>query len=164
METIKDFFTLEVIYLIANYGVIPFWLMLVFMPSGKFTSAIINTIFLPTVLAATYGYLIYIEFYAGGILPGSVTDKALANFQLYVGLDSLASLFGNKTFLLTFWIHFLTLSLFVGTWIAKDALRQGIHKYVVMFPLILTYFTGPLGLFLYLFLRMIIVQKITLHD
>ena len=164
METIKDFFTLEVIYLIANYGVIPFWLMLVFIPSGKFTSAIINTIFLPTVLAATYGYLIYIEFYAGGILPGSVTDKALANFQLYVGLDSLASLFGNKIFLLTFWIHFLTLSLFVGTWIAKDALRQGIHKYVVMFPLILTYFTGPLGLFLYLFLRMIIVQKITLHD
>ena len=164
METIKDFFTLEVIYLIANYGVIPFWLMLVFIPSGKFTGAIINTIFLPTVLAATYGYLIYIEFYAGGILPGSVTDKALANLQLYVGLDSLASLFGNKTFLLTFWIHFLTLSLFVGTWIAKDALRQGIHKYVVMFPLILTYFTGPLGLFLYLFLRMIIVQKITLHD
>ena len=164
METIKDFFTLEVIYLIANYGVIPFWLMLVFIPSGKFTGAIINTIFLPTVLAATYGYLIYIEFYAGGILPGSVTDKALANLQLYVGLDSLASLFGNKTFLLTFWIHFLTLSLFVGTWIAKDALRQGIHKYVVLFPLILTYFTGPLGLFLYLFLRMIIVQKITLHD
>ena len=164
METIKDFFTLEVIYLIANYGVIPFWLMLVFIPSGKFTGAIINTIFLPTVLAATYGYLIYIEFYAGGILPGSVTDKALANLQLYVGLDSLASLFGNKTFLLTFWIHFLTLSLFVGTWIAKDALRQGIHKYVVMFPLILTYFTGPLGLYLYLFLRMIIVQKITLHD
>ena len=164
METIKDFFTLEVIYLIVNYGVIPFWLMLVFIPSGKFTGAIINTIFLPTVLAATYGYLIYIEFYAGGILPGSVTDKALANLQLYVGLDSLASLFGNKTFLLTFWIHFLTLSLFVGTWIAKDALRQGIHKYVVIFPLILTYFTGPLGLFLYLFLRMIIVQKITLHD
>ena len=164
METMKDFFTLEVIYLIANYGVIPFWLMLVFIPSGKFTSAIINTIFLPTVLAATYGYLIYVEFYAGGILPGSVTDKALANFQLYVGLDSLASLFGNKIFLLTFWIHFLTLSLFVGTWIAKDALRQGIHKYVVLFPLVLTYFTGPLGLFLYLFLRMIIVQKITLHD
>ena len=164
METIKDFFTLEVIYLIANYGVIPFWLMLVFIPSGKFTGAIINTIFLPTVLAATYGYLIYIEFYAGGILPGSVMDKVLANFQLYVGLDSLASLFGNKIFLLTFWIHFLTLSLFVGTWIAKDALRQGIHKYVVIFPLILTYFTGPLGLFLYLFLRMIIVQKITLHD
>ena len=164
METIKDFFTLDVIYLIANYGVIPFWLMLVFIPSGKFTGAIINTIFLPTVLAATYGYLIYIEFYAGGILPGSVTDKALANFQLYIGLDSLASLFGNKIFLLTFWIHFLTLSLFVGTWIAKDALRQGIHKYVVLFPLVLTYFTGPLGLFLYLFLRMIIVQKITLHD
>jgi hypothetical protein len=47
---------------------------------------------------------------------------------------------------------------------AKDASRHGIHKYVVLFPLVLTYLTGPLGLFLYLFLRMIIVQKITLHD
>ena len=164
METIKDFFTLETIYLVANYGVIPFWFMLIFVPNGKFTNIVINSILLPTILACTYGYLVYLEFYVGGILDADSSSKAFRNFQLYLGIDQLFSLMKNKIFLLIFWIHFLTISLFLGTWIAKDALKQGIHRYVVVLPLILTYFTGPLGLFLYLFLRLIIIQKGTLHD
>ncbi len=164
METIKDFFTLDTIYLVANYGVIPFWIMLIFFPNGRFTNIIINTILLPTILACVYGYLIYLEFYTAGIFDTDTASKVLHNFQLYLGLDYLTSLLNNKIFLLTFWIHFLTISLFVGTWIAKDAFKHGIHRYVVIIPLILTYFTGPLGLFLYLFLRLIIVQKTTLHD
>ncbi len=164
METIKDFFTLEHIYLLANYGVIPLWLLLVFMPSSRFTNIVINSIFLPTLLAFTYGYLLYQEFYAGGMFAADAATKAAGNFKLYLGLDELGSLLSNKIFLLTFWIHFLTISIFTGTWIAKDALRNGIHKYVVLFPLILTYFTGPLGLFLYLFLRLIIIQRIRMHD
>ena len=164
METIKDFFTLEHIYLLANYGVIPFWLMLVFIPNARFTNIVINSIFLPIILASTYGYLIYLEFYAGGMFAADAGAKAMENFKLYLGLDQLASLFSNKMFLLTFWIHFLTISIFTGTWIAKDALRNGIHKYVTLIPLVLTYFTGPLGLFLYLFLRLIIIQRVRIHD
>jgi len=164
METIKDFFTLETIYLVANYGVIPLWLMLIFFPNSKFTNIIINTIALPTILAFTYGYLIYQEFYAGGMFSADAATKAISSFQLYSGLDQLGSLLANKMFLLTFWIHFLTISIFTGTWIAKDALRNGIHKYVVLLPLVLTYFAGPLGLFLYLFLRLIIIQRVRMHD
>ena len=164
METIKDFFTLEHIYLLANYGVIPLWLMLVFIPNARFTNIVINSIFLPIILASTYGYLIYLEFYAGGMFVADAGAKAIENFKLYLGLDQLASLFSNKMFLLTFWIHFLTISIFTGTWIAKDALRNGIHKYVTLIPLVLTYFTGPLGLFLYLFLRLIIIQRVRIHD
>ena len=164
METIKDFFTLEHIYLLANYGVIPLWLMLVFIPNARFTNIVINSIFLPIILASTYGYLIYLEFYAEGMFAADAGAKAMENFKLYLGLDQLASLFSNKMFLLTFWIHFLTISIFTGTWIAKDALRNGIHKYVTLIPLVLTYFTGPLGLFLYLFLRLIIIQRVRIHD
>jgi hypothetical protein len=164
METIKDFFTLEHIYLLANYGVIPLWLMLIFVPNSRFTNLVINSIFLPILLASTYGYLIYQEFYAGGIFAADAGAKVMENFKLYLGLDQLATLLGNKLMLLTFWIHFLTISIFTGTWIAKDALRNGIHKYVVLIPLVLTYFTGPLGLFLYLFLRLIIIQRMSMHD
>jgi hypothetical protein len=70
----------------------------------------------------------------------------------------------NTLFVLIFWIHFLTLSLFLGVWIANDAMRLNIHKYIVIFPLILTYFSGPVGLFLYLFLRLLIAQKLKLHE
>ena len=106
----------------------------------------------------------YQQFYNGGIFAEEAASIALNNFSLYLGIDQLSSLADNKIFLLTFWIHFLTISIFVGTWIAKDALRNGIHKYVIALPLILTYFTGPLGLFLYLFVRLIIIQKIRIHD
>jgi hypothetical protein len=164
METIKDFFTLETIYLVSNYSVIPLWLMLLVAPNSKFTNIIINTIALPTILAFTYGYLLYQQFYNGGMFAEEATNIALNNFSLYLGIDQLSSLMTSKTFLLTFWIHFLTISIFVGTWIAKDALRNGIHKYVTALPLILTYFTGPLGFFLYLFIRLIIVQKVRICD
>jgi hypothetical protein len=74
------------------------------------------------------------------------------------------ALMDNSLFVLIFWIHFLTLSLFLGVWIANDAIKNNIHKFIVFFPLILTYFTGPVGLFLYLFLRLLISQKFKLHD
>jgi|TARA_B110000285_G_scaffold69369_2_gene79782 hypothetical protein len=164
METIKDFFTLETIYLVSNYSVIPLWLMLLVAPNSKFTNIIINTIALPTILAFTYGYLLYQQFYNGGMFAEEATNIALNNFSLYLGIDQLSSLMTSKTFLLTFWIHFLTISIFVGTWIAKDAFRNGIHKYVTALPLILTYFTGPLGLFFYLFIRLVIIQKVRIHD
>jgi hypothetical protein len=164
METIKDFFTLETIYLVSNYSVIPLWLMLLVAPNSKFTNIIINTIALPTILAFTYGYLLYQQFYNGGMFAEEATNIALNNFSLYLGIDQLSSLMTSKTFLLTFWIHFLTISIFAGTWIAKDAFRNGIHKYVTALPLILTYFTGPLGLFFYLFVRLVIIQKVRIHD
>jgi hypothetical protein len=164
METIKDFFTLDTIYMVTNIGVIPLWIMLLLFPNSKFTSIVINSIALPIILAATYGYLLYQEFYIDGLFAADASTKIMDNFALYGSLDQLSNLMSNKTFLLTFWIHFLTISIFTGTWIAKDAARNGIHKYVVMLPLILTYFTGPLGLFLYLFLRLIIIQKIKIHE
>jgi len=164
METIKDFFTLETIYLVSNYSVVPLWLMLLVAPNSKFTNIIINTIALPTILAFTYGYLLYQQFYNGGMFAEEATNIALNNFSLYLGIDQLSSLMTSKTFLLTFWIHFLTISIFAGTWIAKDAFRNGIHKYVTALPLILTYFTGPLGLFFYLFIRLVIIQKVRIHD
>ena len=164
METIKDFFTLKTIYLVSNYSVIPLWLMLLVAPNSKFTNIIINTIALPTILAFTYGYLLYQQFYNGGMFAEEATNIALNNFSLYLGIDQLSSLMTSKTFLLTFWIHFLTISIFVGTWIAKDAFRNGIHKYITALPLILTYFTGPLGLFFYLFIRLVIIQKVRIHD
>ena len=138
--------------------------MLLVAPNSKFTNIVINTMALPAILACTYGYLLYQQFYNGGIFAEEAASIALNNFSLYLGIDQLSSLMVNKAFLLTFWIHFLTISIFVGTWIAKDALRNGIHKYVTALPLILTYFAGPLGLFLYLFVRLIIIQKIRIHD
>ena len=167
LETIKDFFTLEMIYQFANIGVIPLWLLIIFFPSSKITQGLVNNLFIPFVLALTYGYLAFEQIYPSGAFENLIKKDpfdVLNNFRLYLGLDELMSLMDNTLFVLIFWIHFLTLSLFLGAWIANDAIRLNIHKYIVIFPLILTYFSGPVGLFLYLFLRLLIAQKLKLHE
>ena len=178
LETIKDFFTLEMIYQFANIGVIPLWLLIIFFPSSKITQGLVNNLFIPFVLALTYGYLAFEQIYPSGtfeniinkdptgVLNGLKQDPldVLNNFKLYLGLDQLMSLMDNTLFVLIFWIHFLTISLFLGVWIANDAIKHNIHKLIVIFPLVLTYFSGPVGLFLYLFLRLLIAQKLKMHD
>ena len=163
-ETIKEFFSLEIIYQFVNIGVIPLWLMLVFLPASKFTNLFINNLFIPTVLALTYGYIVYQQIYPLGLEENIDFDIILKNFNLYQGLPQLMELMDNELFVLIFWIHFLSLSLFLGHWISRDALKYNMHKFIVFFPLILTYFTGPVGLCFYLILRLLIVQKFKLHE
>jgi hypothetical protein len=167
LETIKEFFSLEMIYQFANIGVIPLWLLIILAPSSKITQGLVNNLFIPFIMALTYGYLAFEQIYPSGAFDDFIKKDpldVLNNFKLYLGLDELMSLMDNTLFVLIFWIHFLALSLFLGIWIAKDAIKQGINKFIVIFPLILTYFSGPVGLFLYLFLRLLIAQKFRLHD
>ncbi len=163
-ETIKDFFTIEIIYQFVNIGVVPLWLMLIFLPASKFTNLLVNNLFMPTVLALTYGYIVYQQIYPLGLDENIDFDIVLRNFNLYLGLSQLMELMDNELFVLIFWIHFLSLSLFLGQWISRDALKYNVHKFIVFFPLILTYFTGPIGLCFYLILRLLIVQKFKLHE
>ena len=117
-------------------------------------------------MAMTYGYLAIEQIYpsdASSEMQHNPLD-VLKNFQLYLGLDQLMSLFDNTLFVLIFWIHSLTISLLLGAWIANDAIKHNLNKFIVLFPLILTYFSGPIGLFLYLFLRLLIVQKFKMYD
>ena len=155
------------IYQFANIGVIPLWLLIIFFPSSKITQGLANNLFIPFILALTYGYLAFEQIYPSGAFESLIKKDpldVLNNFRLYLGLGELMSLMDNTLFVLIFWIHFLTLSLFLGVWIANDAMRLNIHKYIAIFPLILTYFSGPVGLFLYLFLRLLIAQKLKLHE
>jgi Domain of unknown function (DUF4281) len=48
------------------------------------------------------------------------------------------------------WAHFITLDLFTGVWIFRDAKYYGINP--ILF-LIVTLFAGPLGLMIYLLVR-----------
>ena len=167
IESIKDFFTLEMIYQVTNIGVIPLWLLIIFVPRSKITQGLVNNLFIPLIMAFTYSYLALEQLSPSDALSYN-TEKDpldfLENFKLYLGLDQLMLLMDKSLFVLIFWIHFLTISLFLGVWIANDAIKYNIHKYIVFFPLMLTYFSGPIGLFLYLILRLLIVQKFRLND
>ena len=63
-----------------------------------------------------------------------------------------------------FWLHFLAVSLFMGAWIVRDGRKYLIPRIVTIPSLILTYFTGPVGLVIYWFLRIFFAKKISFND
>ena len=147
--------TSENIYLAANLGVIPFWLLLIFAPNHSFTNFFTQSIVAPLLLAIGYIYLSYNLYLENDIFDG---------FELYSGLDGLYSMFANEILLLVFWLHFLSISLFTGSWIVRDARRYIIPKIITIPSLVLTYFSGPVGLVIYWFLRIFFAKKISFND
>ena len=145
----------ETIYLIANLGVIPFWLLLIIAPNHSLTNFFVQSVIPLLLLAIGYAYFSYELFLQKNILDG---------FELYYGLDGLYSMFSNESLLLIFWLHFLAISLFAGSWIVRDARRYLIPKIITIPVLILTYFTGPIGLVVYWFSRIFFAKKISFND
>ena len=145
----------ENIYFIANWGVIPFWLLLILLPNHNITIFFSQSVIPIILLAIGYTYLTYNIYLEGNIFDG---------FELYKGLDGLYSMFANEALLLIFWLHFLAISLFVGAWIVRDSRKYNIPKVISVFSLILTYFTGPVGLIIYWFIRIFFAKKINFND
>ena len=152
----QNYLTFEYIYLWTNFGILPFWLMLIIIPSSKFTQFFVNSIILPLILATTYIYIIYQAI----LLDESIIDI----FKLYLSLDNLYTIFATESFLLIFWLHFLTLNLFLGSWISRDGVKYNIPRGLVFVPLILVYFTGPLGLVFYWIIRVFYAKRLGFHD
>ena len=156
IEQISNFFNTEMIYLWLNFGVLPFWIILIFFPQSNLCRYFVTSIFPYLIFSSVYVFLL-IEFYKDNY-------NFVDNFNLYLGLDSLNNLFDNDYFLITFWVHFLAINLFCGSWIVKDSLKLTMPKFLVFFPLIVTYFIGPLGIFIYWFIRIFFAKRISIFD
>jgi hypothetical protein len=163
LNTLKDFFTIEMIYHFTNIGIIPLWLLLVFLPGWNGTKVLINSILVPLILALTYFYVLYIYINTSEGIFSNILDRERI-FELYMGIDQLKKIFSDKNVLLLFWIHFLTANLILGVWIATDAAKNKALQFIVLVPLVLSYFAGPLGLGVYLILRLLAAQKFKLFD
>ena len=152
----QNYLTFENIYLWTNFGILPLWLMLIIIPNSKFTQFFVNSIIVPLILSATYTYIIY---------QAILMDEPIFDFfKLYLSLDNLYTLFATESFLLVFWLHFLALNLFLGSWISRDGIKHNISRNLIFIPLILVYFTGPLGLVLHWVIRIFYAKKLGFHD
>ena len=152
----QDYFTFEVIYLWANLIVLPLWILLIFLPNSNLSKVLINSITIPLLFSIAYIYAAYQIF----LLEIPIYNA----FNLYQGLDELYALFADEGFLLIFWLHFLAINLFLGSWIARDGVRNNIVKKIIFLPLIITYFTGPLGLLLYWIIRMLFARRFSFNE
>ena len=156
IEQIYAYFTIEILYFWVNLGVLPFWLILIFFPSSNLSKFFVTSILPIFLLSGAYIFLLYKSFIG--------SYDFLTNFELYLSISNLSNLFSNNLFLMLFWIHFISINLFVGGWIVKDSQKFYINKILVSFPLIITYLIGPLGLFIYWLIRIFYAKSINLYE
>ena len=110
----------------------PFW-----SSFDKFLIGIIITLF-----AIVYAWLIFQVF-----IPG--------DFEKFGSLNGVMDLFTDKTAVTAGWVHYLAFDLLTGIWIKKNALKYNIHDLILIPCLLLTFMLGPIGLLLYLLVRLI---------
>lgn len=132
------------LYLALNYGVMPFWALIIFVPFLKITDTLVHSVLAPIVLGVTYTWLI------ANVMGGVVQLPEGAGFA---SLDALMKTFSVKEAVVAGWAHYIVFDLFVGAWIARDAQRVGLNQFIVAPSLLLTFLLGPIGLLSYLLLR-----------
>ena len=152
----QDYLTFENIYFWTTLGILPFWIMLIFIPNSRITQIFVNSIIIPLFLSTIYIFVLY-----QAILLDEPIFEAI---KIYFSLDNLYTVFSTESFLLVFWLHFLALNLFLGSWISRDGVKYSMPRGLVSVPLILVYFTGPLGLVIYWLIRIFYAKRLGFHD
>ncbi len=156
IEQIYAYFTIEILYFWVNLGVLPFWLILIFFPSSNINKFFVTSILPILLLSGAYIFALYKSYLN--------TFDFIGNFELYLSISNLSNLFSNNLFLILFWIHFVSINLFIGGWMVRDSQKLLINKILVAFPLIITYLIGPLGVFIYWLIRIFYSKSINLYE
>ncbi len=156
IEQIYNYFSIDMLYYWINFGVLPFWLILIFFPQSHICRYFVISIFPIFILSCTYIFVLFKSY--------SSSFDFLSNFNLYLGFENISDLMSDQFFLIMFWIHFISINLFVGGWIVKDSQKLSINKILVGVPLITTYLIGPIGLFIYWLIRIFYAKSINLYD
>ena len=130
---------LERLFSLCGRLVLPGWLLLIAAPRWRWSQRI-ATFVLPLLLASLYIWLLA----TAPRVPG-------AGFN---SLHAVSLLFTQPAALLAGWIHYLAFDLFIGSWETRDARALRITHWAVVPCLLLTFLFGPVGLALYLLLRL----------
>jgi hypothetical protein len=131
-------------------------LILIFFPSSNINKFFVTSILPILLLSGAYMFALYKSYLN--------TYDFISNFELYLSISNLSNLFTNNLFLILFWIHFVSINLFIGGWMVRDSQKLLINKILVAFPLIITYLIGPVGIFIYWLIRIFYAKSINLYE
>jgi hypothetical protein len=138
-------------YSIGNSLVLPVWLLLaasLFLPAWRERIWPVTGPIVPAVYAAVYLVLFAQSW---GETPGGG----------FGSVDEVRALFANDSALTAGWFHYLAFDLFVGTWIAREGIARAVPRLLILPCLALTLLAGPVGLLLFLLLRLAFNRKET---
>jgi hypothetical protein len=139
----------ETIFGAVNLWAIPFWLLLAFGPRTELTARIIAYGGIG-LLALSYAILMPLMM-AGVVDPVRPAGSTISDLTSLAGVMSFFDSKGGAT---VGWIHYLAFDMLAGLWIGRNADRHGYARWLQFPMLFFTFMLGPVGLTLYLLLRL----------
>ena len=120
----------------------PFWALMILLPHWSWTRRIIGSPLIVVPPLLIYAVLVL----------GSLTEvlPAVASPTL----DGVRDLLGTADGAAAGWAHMIAFDLFVGRWAYLDSRDRGIPALVMAPVLLLTILLGPIGLLVYLLVRL----------
>jgi hypothetical protein len=142
--------TPESLFSLANALVLPGWLLLVFAPRWRWSARFVSGLVIPCLLGLLYALVLVPRF--GGAEGG------------FGSLAEVRKLFEDPFLLLAGWVHYLAFDLFIGAWEVRDAQRRGVPHLLVVPCLFLTFMFGPIGLLLYVVIRVVRARRLAIDE
>ncbi len=127
----------KILFQLANLWIMPFWVLMIFLPHWHWTKRLMASPWMVAVLALAY---------SGLVLP-----QALAVLPLLASptLSGIAGLLGTPAGAAIGWIHFLAFDLFVGRWVYLDSRARQLTAWLASPALFFVLMFGPFGFLLY---------------
>jgi hypothetical protein len=150
----------ETIYTYANLWPLAFWLLLGFGPRSELTARIV---LFGGILPLALTYTVLMPLMMAGMIDLVLPLGASAKMD-FTTLSGVMTLLASKGGATIGWIHYLAFDLFVGLWIARNADRHGIARWLQVPILFLTLLLGPIGLTVYLLLRLLLRKPSHTYD
>jgi hypothetical protein len=135
---------LETLFSLSNLAVMPFWILMIFLPGWAWTRRIIQSPLVILPPALIYALLIFPNL---GTVLTRVASPTLAGITTLLGTPNLA---------LAGWMHYLAFDLFVGRWEYLDSRACGISGWLMAPALFFTLMLGPVGFLIYLGVRVVV--------
>jgi len=129
--------TTELLFSIANTGILFAWLPLLIAPKWELTQRMLAYPYIPFVLSFFYLFFLIRD---GGL--GEADFSSLAGIlTLFQKATPEAAAAG--------WMHYLAFDYWVGCWMVRDAQKNATPHLLVVLPLLCTFMLGPVGILLY---------------
>ncbi len=137
----------ETLFPLSSLLVMPFWLLLIFLPRWRVTERLMAGPWTAVPAALLYAVLVLPRF---GEVFTAVSNPTL---------PGITALLGDPAGATIAWVHFLAFDLFVARWVYLDGRSRQISSWFVSPILFFVLMLGPVGFLLYLVVQTAVARQ-----
>lgn len=137
----------ETLFSLSSLLVMPFWLLLIFLPRWRVTERVMAGPWLAVPAALLYAVLVLPRF---GEVFTAVSNPTLTGITTLLGEPAGATIA---------WVHFLAFDLFVARWVYLDGRSRHISSWFISPILFFVLMLGPVGFLLYLVVQTAVARQ-----